>query len=129
MSCSMPNEMSSRKTMLTHSGCFVIFKQIWNAIQSGAAVEDSSVLNKFILLTFAVCMTTFYSILKLYVLQIFCFWLLLLLIQDLKKYHFYYWFCFPALCFVEGVQLVQEPMSLEQRFTAKQVPTFITRSW
>lgn len=58
----MPNEMSSRKTMLTHSGCFVIFKQIWNAIQSGAAVEDSSVLNKFILLTFAVCMTTFYSI-------------------------------------------------------------------
>ncbi|XP_057218466.1 ubiquitin-like modifier-activating enzyme ATG7 [Triplophysa rosa] len=67
--------------------------EIWNAIQSGAAVEDSSVLNKFILLTFA----------------------------DLKKYNFYYWFCFPALCFVEGVQLVQEPLSLEQRFTAKQI--------
>lgn len=67
--------------------------EIWNDIQSGAAVEDSSVLNKFILLTFA----------------------------DLKKYHFYYWFCFPALCFVEGVQLVQEPVSLEQRFSAKQI--------
>ncbi|XP_065122022.1 ubiquitin-like modifier-activating enzyme ATG7 [Paramisgurnus dabryanus] len=67
--------------------------EIWSAIQSGAAVEDSSVLNKFILLTFA----------------------------DLKKYHFYYWFCFPALCFVEGVQLVQEPVSLEQRFNAEQI--------
>ncbi|XP_051528296.1 LOW QUALITY PROTEIN: ubiquitin-like modifier-activating enzyme ATG7 [Myxocyprinus asiaticus] len=66
---------------------------IWNAIQSGAVVEDSSVLSKFILLTFA----------------------------DLKKYHFYYWFCFPALCFLEGVQLIQEPISLEQRFSAKQI--------
>uniref|UniRef100_A0A8C1Y188 Ubiquitin-like modifier-activating enzyme ATG7 n=1 Tax=Cyprinus carpio TaxID=7962 RepID=A0A8C1Y188_CYPCA len=63
--------------------------EIWSAIQSGAALEDSSILNKFILLTFA----------------------------DLKKYHFYYWFCFPALCFLEGVQLEQEPVSLEQSFS------------
>ncbi|KTF95368.1 hypothetical protein cypCar_00029647 [Cyprinus carpio] len=67
--------------------------EIWSTIQSGAVLEDSSILNKFILLTFA----------------------------DLKKYHFYYWFCFPALCFLEGVQLEQEPVSLEQSFSAKQV--------
>uniref|UniRef100_A0A8C1PJ37 Ubiquitin-like modifier-activating enzyme ATG7 n=1 Tax=Cyprinus carpio TaxID=7962 RepID=A0A8C1PJ37_CYPCA len=67
--------------------------EIWSTIQSGAVLEDSSILNKFILLTFA----------------------------DLKKYHFYYWFCFPALCFLEGVQLVQEPVSLEQSFSAKQL--------
>ncbi|XP_077058724.1 ubiquitin-like modifier-activating enzyme ATG7 [Siphateles boraxobius] len=67
--------------------------EIWSAIQSGAALDDSSILNKFILLTFA----------------------------DLKKYHFYYWFCFPALCFLEGVQLVQEPLSLEKSFSDKQI--------
>uniref|UniRef100_A0A672NT05 Ubiquitin-like modifier-activating enzyme ATG7 n=1 Tax=Sinocyclocheilus grahami TaxID=75366 RepID=A0A672NT05_SINGR len=67
--------------------------EIWSTIQSGAVLEDSSVLNKFILLTFA----------------------------DLKKYHFYYWFCFPALCFLEGVRLEQEPVSLERSFSAKQI--------
>ncbi|XP_073772262.1 ubiquitin-like modifier-activating enzyme ATG7 [Danio rerio] len=67
--------------------------EIWSAIQSGAALEDSSILNKFILLTFA----------------------------DLKKYHFYYWFCFPALCFVEGIQLLRAPLSLEQHFSDKQI--------
>uniref|UniRef100_A0A672Q9P8 Autophagy related 7 n=1 Tax=Sinocyclocheilus grahami TaxID=75366 RepID=A0A672Q9P8_SINGR len=71
---------------------------IWSVIQSGAALEDSSILNKFILLTFA----------------------------DLKKYHFYYWFCFPALCFLEGVQLEQEPVSLERSFSAKQISSLQT---
>ncbi|KAK1147046.1 ubiquitin-like modifier-activating enzyme ATG7 isoform X1 [Acipenser oxyrinchus oxyrinchus] len=46
-------------------------KEIWDAIQSGIVLETPSLLNKFLLLTFA----------------------------DLKKYRFYYWFCFPALCF------------------------------
>ncbi|XP_043107535.1 ubiquitin-like modifier-activating enzyme ATG7 isoform X3 [Puntigrus tetrazona] len=72
--------------------------EIWSAIQSGAALEDSSILNKFILLTFA----------------------------DLKKYHFYYWFCFPALCFLEGVLLEQEPVSLERSFSAKQISSLQT---
>ncbi|PRP80417.1 hypothetical protein PROFUN_11963 [Planoprotostelium fungivorum] len=43
--------------------------QIWSDIESGKAIEDSSRLNRFLLLTFA----------------------------DLKKHHFYYWFAFPAL--------------------------------
>ncbi|KAL6464784.1 hypothetical protein MHYP_G00271010 [Metynnis hypsauchen] len=73
-----------------------VANEIWNAIKSGAAVEDPSVLTRFILLTFA----------------------------DLKKYHFYYWFCFPALCFVEGIQLVKDPILLEQKFSLKQISSF-----
>eukprot|EP00794_Sanderia_malayensis_P006895 gene6895-7673_t len=44
-------------------------EQIWNDIKSGASLEEPSLLGRFLLLTFA----------------------------DLKKYHYYYWFAFPAL--------------------------------
>uniref|UniRef100_A0A8C6ULC4 Ubiquitin-like modifier-activating enzyme ATG7 n=1 Tax=Neogobius melanostomus TaxID=47308 RepID=A0A8C6ULC4_9GOBI len=60
-------------------------KEIWDVIQSGAALSDPSILCRFILLTFA----------------------------DLKKYHFYYWFCFPALCFQEGIKMIKEPILIE----------------
>ncbi|KAL5576554.1 hypothetical protein UlMin_018253 [Ulmus minor] len=44
-------------------------KKIWDDIHSGKAVEDSSVLSRFLLISFA----------------------------DLKKWSFHYWFAFPAL--------------------------------
>uniref|UniRef100_A0A673TBC9 Ubiquitin-like modifier-activating enzyme ATG7 n=2 Tax=Suricata suricatta TaxID=37032 RepID=A0A673TBC9_SURSU len=67
--------------------------EIWEAIKSGAALKNPVLLNKFLLLTFA----------------------------DLKKYHFYYWFCFPALCLPESIPLIQGPVGLDQRFSPKQI--------
>ncbi|XP_025070949.1 ubiquitin-like modifier-activating enzyme ATG7 isoform X9 [Alligator sinensis] len=67
--------------------------EIWEAIKSGTALENPMLLNKFMLLTFA----------------------------DLKKYHFYYWFCYPALCFPDGIPVVQQPVPLGERFSPSQV--------
>ncbi|XP_053324577.1 ubiquitin-like modifier-activating enzyme ATG7 [Spea bombifrons] len=70
--------------------------EIFDAIMSGKAIEDPILLNKFILLTFS----------------------------DLKKYRFYYWFCFPALCLPDGVQLETAPVPLGERFSEVQVQAF-----
>ncbi|MEJ1279805.1 autophagy related 7 [Cricetulus griseus] len=67
--------------------------EIWEAIKSGTALENPMLLNKFLLLTFA----------------------------DLKKYHFYYWFCCPALCLPESIPLIQGPVGLDQRLSPKQI--------
>ncbi|XP_038628250.1 ubiquitin-like modifier-activating enzyme ATG7 isoform X1 [Tachyglossus aculeatus] len=67
--------------------------EIWESIKSGAALENPVLLNKFLLLTFS----------------------------DLKKYHFYYWFCYPALCLPEAVPLIQQPVGLGQRFSPSQI--------
>eukprot|EP00062_Callorhinchus_milii_P025153 gi/632985826/ref/XP_007909899.1/ PREDICTED: ubiquitin-like modifier-activating enzyme ATG7 [Callorhinchus milii] len=79
---------TDKKALLEQVG-----KEIWESIKSGRAVEDPTLLNSFILLTFA----------------------------DLKKYHFYYWFAFPALCFPEMVPLLQQPVSLSESFSSAQV--------
>ncbi|XP_061213853.1 ubiquitin-like modifier-activating enzyme ATG7 isoform X2 [Neopsephotus bourkii] len=67
--------------------------EIWESIKSGAALENPMLLNRFLLLTFA----------------------------DLKKYHFYYWFCYPALCFPDGIHMVQKPVCLGNRFPLNQI--------
>ncbi|XP_060984841.1 ubiquitin-like modifier-activating enzyme ATG7 isoform X7 [Dama dama] len=67
--------------------------EIWESIKSGAALDNPVLLNKFLLLTFA----------------------------DLKKYHFYYWFCSPALCLPESIPLIQGPVGLDQWFLPKQI--------
>ncbi|PWA86285.1 hypothetical protein CTI12_AA143800 [Artemisia annua] len=53
-------------------------KKIWEDIRSGKAEEDSSVLSRFLVISFA----------------------------DLKKFNFYYWFAFPALTLDPPVTLV-----------------------
>ncbi|XP_044156498.1 ubiquitin-like modifier-activating enzyme ATG7 [Bufo gargarizans] len=70
--------------------------EIWEAIKSGEAVKNPILLNKFLLLTFA----------------------------DLKKYHFYYWFCFPALCLSDGVEVIKPPVSIGEKFSEAQVIAF-----
>uniref|UniRef100_A0A8C3R8A0 Ubiquitin-like modifier-activating enzyme ATG7 n=1 Tax=Cyanoderma ruficeps TaxID=181631 RepID=A0A8C3R8A0_9PASS len=67
--------------------------EIWESIKSGAALENPMLLNRFLLLTFA----------------------------DLKKYHFYYWFCYPALCFPDGIHVTQKPVCLGDRFSLTQI--------
>uniref|UniRef100_A0A8C9C5E9 Ubiquitin-like modifier-activating enzyme ATG7 n=1 Tax=Phocoena sinus TaxID=42100 RepID=A0A8C9C5E9_PHOSS len=67
--------------------------EIWESIRSGAALDNPVLLNKFLLLTFA----------------------------DLKKYHFYYWFCSPALCLPESIPLIRGPVGLDQRFSPSQI--------
>uniref|UniRef100_A0A8D2J5M9 Ubiquitin-like modifier-activating enzyme ATG7 n=1 Tax=Varanus komodoensis TaxID=61221 RepID=A0A8D2J5M9_VARKO len=70
--------------------------EIWNAITSGDAMENPVLLNRFLLLTFA----------------------------DLKRYRFYYWFCYPALCLPEGIPLIQQPVCLSAKFSSVQVFEF-----
>uniref|UniRef100_A0A8C8VP13 Ubiquitin-like modifier-activating enzyme ATG7 n=1 Tax=Pelusios castaneus TaxID=367368 RepID=A0A8C8VP13_9SAUR len=67
--------------------------EIWEAIKSGTALENPVLLNKFLLLTFA----------------------------DLKKYRFYYWFCYPALCFPDGITIVQPAVCLGEKFSPSQI--------
>ncbi|KAL4655850.1 ubiquitin-like modifier-activating enzyme ATG7 [Arapaima gigas] len=70
-----------------------VASEIWEAIKSEKCLEDPSTLCRFVLLTFA----------------------------DLKKYRFFYWFCFPALSFSEGICVLQPPVSLEERFSTMQI--------
>ncbi|XP_006117674.1 ubiquitin-like modifier-activating enzyme ATG7 isoform X1 [Pelodiscus sinensis] len=67
--------------------------EIWETIKSGTALENPMLLNKFLLLTFA----------------------------DLKKYHFYYWFCYPALCLPDGIPILQQAVCLGERFSPSQI--------
>ncbi|XP_043808495.1 ubiquitin-like modifier-activating enzyme atg7 isoform X2 [Manihot esculenta] len=66
-------------------------KKIWEDIHTGKAVEDSAVLSRFLLISFA----------------------------DLKKWSFHYWFAFPALTFDPPVTVVDlKPAS--QWFTSQE---------
>lgn len=47
-------------------------------------------------------------------------------LQDLKKYYFYYWFAFPALC-PEDTVVAEEAVSIETCFNSKQMSTLQSR--
>ncbi|KAK3794160.1 hypothetical protein RRG08_062404 [Elysia crispata] len=64
--------------------------KLWENIKTGAVLENPEKLCPFLLLTFA----------------------------DLKKYHFYYWFAFPALKFPEKpTSFTEPPVTLQQKIS------------
>nr|QEG53818.1 autophagy 7 [Macrobrachium nipponense] len=103
-SCSAPGTLINTNTIeeFKNRDKLVILKeissQLWNAITSGDAVENPSVLTSFLMFTFA----------------------------DLKKYHYYYWFAFPAFTLPKTVPLVQAPQSLSSVFTGDQISSLLT---
>ncbi|XP_014676491.1 PREDICTED: ubiquitin-like modifier-activating enzyme ATG7 [Priapulus caudatus] len=67
-------------------------KKMWNDIQSGAALRQPDLLSRFLLLCFA----------------------------DLKKYHYYYWFAFPALSLPEKCNVL-ETKTLKQYYGSEKI--------
>lgn len=72
-------------------------RRILDDIISGQAIEDPSLLSSFLLLTYA----------------------------DLKKYHYYYWFAFPAVCIPERVSTIDEVVPISQRFSDIQIESLV----
>ncbi|KAK6176592.1 hypothetical protein SNE40_014847 [Patella caerulea] len=72
-----------------------VAEQIWQDIKDLKAVEDPSLLSRFVLLSFA----------------------------DLKKYHYYYWFAFPALIY--DVFLLSKPTSLKDSLSTEQIENLV----
>ncbi|KAK3868936.1 hypothetical protein Pcinc_025714 [Petrolisthes cinctipes] len=73
-------------------------EQLWAAITSGSALEKPSVLASFLMFTFA----------------------------DLKKYHYYYWFAFPAFTLQKTFQLVRPPQSLATALSSQQISSLLS---
>ncbi|KAK0064103.1 ubiquitin-like modifier-activating enzyme ATG7 [Biomphalaria pfeifferi] len=73
-------------------------EELWKDFQSGVFLQEPEKLCRFLLLTFA----------------------------DLKKYHFYYWFAFPALKFPERSTLTEEPAMLENIYSPEKLTSLIS---
>ena len=70
--------------------------QIWDDIVSGRAIDDPSLLSRFLLLAHA----------------------------DLKHYCYYYWFAFPA-AYVTDVTVVADPVLINNRFSDLQISSLV----
>ncbi|XP_071484783.1 ubiquitin-like modifier-activating enzyme ATG7 [Diadema antillarum] len=73
-------------------------EKLWDDIRQGAAIQDPSLLSPFLLLAFA----------------------------DLKKYHYSYWFAFPALITPEGVRHTRPPERLEKVMSGSKISSLQT---
>ncbi|XP_077991416.1 ubiquitin-like modifier-activating enzyme ATG7 [Glandiceps talaboti] len=91
------NTMDSFKTLDKKTVLDETAQQLWQDITGGVALMDPSLLSRFLLLTFA----------------------------DLKKYHYYYWFAFPALLGPEKVIQTQPTQRLDQYLDIKQIDNFL----
>ncbi|EGF82859.1 hypothetical protein BATDEDRAFT_34488 [Batrachochytrium dendrobatidis JAM81] len=90
------NTIEDFKSVDKNSLIKTVSLEIWQDILSGAAVADPTLLNKFLLLTFA----------------------------DLKKYKFYYWFAFPALLPTEPIVLDGPARSLVESYGSEMLALF-----
>ncbi|XP_059150517.1 ubiquitin-like modifier-activating enzyme ATG7 isoform X2 [Physella acuta] len=72
-------------------------KKMWEDMKNGSVLQDPEQLCQFILLTFA----------------------------DLKKYHYYYWFAFPAFKFPEKSLYSQAPVCLLEKYSPDKVASLI----
>jgi len=70
--------------------------QIWDDITSGRAIDDTSSINRFLLLAHA----------------------------DLKHYRYYYWFAFTAVC-ITNVSVAVDPVLIGDRFTELQISSLV----
>ncbi|KAK7078296.1 Autophagy protein 7 [Halocaridina rubra] len=71
---------------------------LWNSMLSEEVLRNPPLLSSFLMFTFA----------------------------DLKKYHYYYWFAFPAFTYPKTIPLVQRPQALSEHFTDEQVTAFLS---
>lgn len=70
---------------------------LWEALTSELALENPSLLSSFLMFTFA----------------------------DLKKYHYYYWFAFPAFTLPKTVPLVQQPQPIVSQLTENEIASLL----
>ncbi|KAI4304413.1 hypothetical protein MLD38_039927 [Melastoma candidum] len=85
LSESLPPELSELATLQPSTSMSVEAFEIWDDIHSGKAVEDSTVLSRFLVISFA----------------------------DLKRWSFYYWFAFPALVLEPAATLINIKPALQ----------------
>ncbi|XP_054712577.1 LOW QUALITY PROTEIN: ubiquitin-like modifier-activating enzyme ATG7 [Uloborus diversus] len=84
-------KLRDKKTLLNSLGL-----EIWDAVKSGAALENPCVLQRLLCFTFA----------------------------DLKKYYFYYWVAFPAFTLPE-VKRKENSIKVDEYFSSEQLTQFL----
>lgn len=77
-------------------------RKLWERLKS-CELFDPSLISSFFILSFAVSIRQIQITWRLWVMQ--------KTFQDLKKYHYYYWFCFPAFSKIPTYLIAAKPIS------------------